>query len=77
MQRSTGSWSLRPVRTGYPTASNRNEWCSDVGPRFPDIRVMQPLDLIALAIAGLTGYSIFWLVRHERAVRRFRSQPPA
>jgi hypothetical protein len=38
---------------------------------------MQPFDLIVIAIAGVTGYSLVWLVRHERAVRRFRSQPPA
>ena len=77
MQRSTGSWPFRPVRTGYRIASNPYEWCSDARARLPDIRAMQPFDLIVLAIAGLTGYSLVWLVRHERAVRRFRSQPPA
>jgi hypothetical protein len=38
---------------------------------------MQPFDLFVLTIAAATGYSVFWLVRHERAVRRLRSQPPA
>ena len=34
---------------------------------------MQPIDLIVLSAIAVTGYSIFWVVRHERAVRRFRS----
>jgi hypothetical protein len=38
---------------------------------------MQALDLMVLAAVAATGYSIFWLVRHERAVRRLRSRPPA
>jgi hypothetical protein len=37
---------------------------------------MQPFDLIVLALAGATGYSVLWLVRHELAVRRVRSRPP-
>lgn len=36
---------------------------------------MQPIDLIVLGALAVTGYSIFWVVRHERAVRRFRSAP--
>jgi hypothetical protein len=38
---------------------------------------MQPFDLVTLALAGVTGYAVLWLVRHERAVRRLRSRPPA
>jgi hypothetical protein len=38
---------------------------------------MQGFDLVVLALAGVAGYSLIWLVRHERAVRRFRSDPPA
>ena len=76
MQRSTGSWPLRPVRTDYRTTLNPYEWCSDVAPGFADISVMQPFDLIALALAGAAGYSLLWLVRHELAVRRVRSRPP-
>ena len=77
MQRSTGSWPFRPVRTGYPTVSKAYEWCSDEEPRVTDIRAMQALDLIALGAIAITGYLIVWVVRHERAVRRFRSQPPS
>jgi len=75
VQRSTGSWPLRPVRRDYRTTPNPYEWCSDAGRRFPDIRTMQPFDLIVIAITGLTGYSLVWVVRHERAVRRLRSRP--
>jgi hypothetical protein len=38
---------------------------------------MQPMDVIVASALAITGYSILWIVRHERAVRRFRSQPPA
>ena len=76
MQRSTGSCPFRPVRTDYRTTPNPYEWCSDVAPGFADISVMQPFDLIALALAGAAGYSVLWLVRHELAVRRVRSRPP-
>lgn len=34
---------------------------------------MQPIELLVLGVVAVTGYSIFWVVRHERAVRRFRS----
>ncbi len=77
MQRSTGSWPVRPVRTDYRTGRNPYEWCSDVERGFEHISVMQPFDLVMLALAGATGYSVVWLVRHERAVRRLRSRPPA
>ena len=76
MQRSTGSCPLRPVRRDYRAARNPYERCSDGAPRFADISVMQPFDLIALALAGAAGYSVLWLVRHELAVRRVRSRPP-
>lgn len=75
MQRSTGSCPLRPVRTDYRAARNPYEWCSDVAPGFADISAMQPFDLIMLTLAAATGYSVLWLVRHERAVRRVRSRP--
>lgn len=75
MQRSTGYWPLRPVRTDYRPALNPYEWCSDGERGFADISAMQPLDLVILALAGATGYSVVWLVRHERAVRRLRSRP--
>ena len=77
MQRSTGSWPFRPVRTGYRELSNPYEWCSDARAGVTHIPAMQPMDLVALAALALTGYSILWVVRHERAVRRFRSRPPA
>jgi len=38
---------------------------------------MQAFDLVAVVLAGVASYSLIWLVRHERAVRRVRSQPPA
>ena len=76
MQRSTGSWPLQPVRTDYQTALDPYEWCSDVAPGFADIPRMQALDLVMLALAGVAGYSLMWVVRHERAVRRLRSRPP-
>jgi hypothetical protein len=41
-----------------------------------DIRGMNPMDLVVLGALAITGYSVLWIVRHERAVRRFRSQPP-
>jgi hypothetical protein len=75
VQRSTGSWPLRPVRTDYRTALNPYEWRSDEAPGFVDISAMQPFDMVMLALAGATGYSVVWLVRHERAVRRLRSRP--
>jgi hypothetical protein len=75
VQRSTGYWPLRPVRTDYRAGRNPYEWCSDGEPRFADISAMQPLDLIMLALAAVSGYSVVWLVRHERAVRRLRSRP--
>jgi len=77
VQRSTGSWPFRPVRTGYRTPSNPYEWCSDAGPDLTDIPPMQPIDIVVLGALAITGYSLFWVVRHERAVRRLRSQPPA
>jgi hypothetical protein len=58
-------------------ASNPYEWCSDAGPRLTDIRAMQAMDLIVLAALAVSGYSILWVVRHERAVRRLRSQRPS
>jgi len=76
VQRSTGSCPFRPVRRDHRAARNPYEWCSDGAPRFADISVMQPFDLIALALAGAAGYSVLWLVRHELAVRRVRSRPP-
>jgi hypothetical protein len=57
-------------------APNPYEWCSDGEPRCADISVMQPFDLVMLVLAGATGYSLLWLVRHERGVRRLRSRPP-
>ena len=77
MQRSTGSWSLRPVRTGYRTSRNPYEWCSDDGRPLTDIAGMQPIDVIVAGMVAAAGYAILWIVRHERAVRRLRSQPPA
>jgi hypothetical protein len=49
------------------------EWCSEMPCLVPEIRAMQPIDLIVVGALAVMGYSIFWVVRHERAVRRFRS----
>jgi hypothetical protein len=75
VQRSTGSWALLPVRTDYPTAPNPYERCSDGECGFADISGMQPMDLIVAGTVAVLGYAILWVVRHERAVRRIRSQP--
>jgi hypothetical protein len=77
VQRSTGSWPFRPVRTGYPARSNPYEWCSDAEPPLTDIPAMQAIDIVVLGTLAVTGYSVFWVVRHELAVRRLRSQPPS
>jgi hypothetical protein len=57
--------------------SNPYEWCSDARPSVTDIRAMQPMDLVAFVALAVTGHSILWIVRHERAVRRLRAQPPS
>jgi hypothetical protein len=36
---------------------------------------MQPMDVIVAGTVAVLGYAILWVVRHERAVRRIRSQP--
>jgi len=75
VQRSTGSWPFRPVRTDYRTAPNPYERRSDATPGTADISGMQPMDLIVAGTVAVLGYAILWVVRHERAVRRIRSQP--
>jgi hypothetical protein len=77
VQRSTGSWSLRPVRRGYRRSRNPYEWCGDEAVPLTHIADMQPIDVIVAGMVAVAGYTIVWVVRHERAVRRFRSQPPA
>jgi hypothetical protein len=42
-----------------------------------DIPAMQPIDAVVLGALAITGYSLFWVVRHELAVRRYRAQPPS